>query len=95
MIVNEKVVDDIAELALLEISPDLRDEYISSMDQILNLVEEMQSADTEGIEPMSNPLDGIQTLRQDCITEFDQRSAFQENAPLTEDGFYLVPKVIE
>jgi len=95
MIVDKKVVDDIAELALLEISKDLRDDYTTSMSQILHLAEQMQAADTQGIEPMSNPLDGIQTLRNDSVTEIDQRSEFQKNAPLTEDGFYLVPKVIE
>ncbi|MFT5208840.1 MAG: aspartyl-tRNA(Asn)/glutamyl-tRNA(Gln) amidotransferase subunit C [Flavobacterium sp.] len=95
MIVDKKVVEDIAELALLKITPDLQENYIESMNQILTLAEEMQTADTQGIEPMSSPLDGIQTLRPDSVTESDQQSEFQKNAPLVEDGFYLVPKVIE
>ena len=95
MIVGKKVVADIAELALLEIPQDLQESYIDSMSQILHLAEEMQTADTQGIEPMSSPLDGIQTLRPDRVTESNQRPEFQKNAPLTENGFYLVPKVIE
>ena len=95
MIVDKEVVKNIAALALLEITPEASAEYINSMSQILNLVEEMQSIDTQGIEPMSNPLDGIQKLRSDQVTEEDQRAHFQENAPLTAEGFYLVPRVIE
>jgi len=88
------IVKDIAALALLELSPEVTSEYIASMSQILDLVEEMQSLNTDGIEPMSNPLDGIQKLRSDRVTEEDQRTHFQENAPLTSEGFYLVPRVI-
>lgn len=95
MIVDKKVVNDIAALALLEITPEASEEYITSMSQILDLVEEMQSVDTHGVIPMSNPLDGTQVLRSDCVTEKDQHVHFQENAPLTSEGFYLVPRVIE
>jgi len=95
MIVNKDVVKDIAALALLEITPEITEEYITSMSQILTLVEQMQSIDTEGVEPMSNPLDGTQKLRLDQVTEGNQRVYFQENAPTTSEGFYLVPRVIE
>ncbi|MCZ6504027.1 MAG: Asp-tRNA(Asn)/Glu-tRNA(Gln) amidotransferase subunit GatC, partial [Gammaproteobacteria bacterium] len=54
-----------------------------------------QSVDTTGVEPMANPLDATQKLRPDTVTEHDHRDLYQEIAPDTRDGFYLVPKVIE
>jgi aspartyl-tRNA(Asn)/glutamyl-tRNA(Gln) amidotransferase subunit C len=55
----------------------------------------MQAVDTRGIEPMSHALDLVQRLREDKVTEHDQRSEFQEIAPQVEGDLYLVPKVIE
>ena len=95
MKVDETVVANIAELAQLEIQSSDLQEYALSMGRILNLVEEMQDVDTEGVEPMSNPLDGVQVLRKDVVTESNQRDNYQEIAPATENGFYLVPKVID
>ena len=60
---------------------------------------EMQKVDTEGIEPMAHPLDAQlpdgQRLRPDEVTERDRREDYQKVAPATQDGLYLVPKVIE
>ncbi len=95
MIVDKKVVANIAELAQLEILPENMQEFVDSLTDVLNLVEEMQSVDTNGVEPMSNPLDGVQRLRSDTVTESDQRDYLQEVAPETANGLYLVPKVIE
>ena len=85
----------IAELARLE----LGDADAAAMQQQLNgilaMVDRMQSVDTQGVEPMSHPQEAMQRLRDDEITERDQRAAFQEIAPAVEDGLYLVPKVIE
>ncbi len=55
----------------------------------------MQAVNTEGIEPMSHSQDLTQRLREDVVTQTNQREAFQAIAPLTENGLYLVPKVIE
>ena len=95
MIIDKEIVGNIAELALLDIPEGENAAYIQSLTQILDLVEEMQSVDTQNIEPMSNPLDGVQTLRKDRVTEKNQREQFQKNAPQTAEGFYLVPRVIE
>ncbi len=78
MIVDTKVVKSIAELAQLEILPAELPEYVQSLGNVLNLVEQMQVVDTDGIEPMSNPLDGVQRLRSDTVTESNQRAFFQE-----------------
>ena len=65
------------------------------MQKIVDLAEQMQSVDTKGIEPVSNPLDATQQLRRDEVTEKNERDLYQSIAPETRDGLYLVPKVIE
>lgn len=95
MIVDKDVVLNIAELAQLQIEDDEIDHYVDSLGRILQLVEEMQSVDTQGVEPVSNPLDGIQRLREDRVTEEDQRELFLANAPESEQGLFLVPRVVE
>lgn len=88
-------VEKIAHLARLSVSNDELDAVASDLSNILNLVEQMDQADTEGVEPMAHPLHMVQRLREDRVTEQDQRELFQSIAPLTEDGLYLVPRVIE
>ncbi len=95
MKVNREMVEKIAELAQLQIPEGDFEAVMENMGRILDLVEEMQSVDTSGVEPMANPLDATQTLRPDTITEQDHRDLYQEIAPDTRDGLYLVPKVIE
>jgi aspartyl-tRNA(Asn)/glutamyl-tRNA(Gln) amidotransferase subunit C len=55
----------------------------------------MQSVDTESVEPLAHPLDVVQRLRIDEVTEENQRESLQKLAPASEDGLYLVPKVLE
>lgn len=88
-------VKKIAYLARLKIDEADIAGYVSSLSSILDLVEQMSSVDTEGVLPMSHPMDAVQRLREDKVTESDQRDHFQKIAPKTEDGLYLVPRVIE
>lgn len=88
-------VKKIAYLARLKIDEADIPGYVSNLSSILDLVEQMSSVDTEGVLPMSHPMDAVQRLREDKVTEKDQRDNFQQIAPQTEDGLYLVPKVIE
>jgi len=93
--VTAEVVRNIAELAQLKVvEADIRI-LAKSMENILELAEQMQSIDTTGIEPVSNPLDATQSLRPDVVTETNQRELFQSIAPATDDGLYLVPRVVE
>ena len=85
----------IAELARLELSAADAAAMQQQLNGILAMVDRMQSVDTQGVEPMSHPQEAMQRLREDEVTERDQRPAFQEIAPAVEDGLYLVPKVIE
>ncbi|HSN19142.1 MAG TPA: Asp-tRNA(Asn)/Glu-tRNA(Gln) amidotransferase subunit GatC [Usitatibacter sp.] len=85
----------IARLARIEVGDGEAQALERSLNDILGLVERMASVDTAGVEPMSHPESVGQRLREDRVTETDQRDAFQAAAPQVEDGLYLVPKVIE
>lgn len=88
-------VEKIAHLARLAVSEDELDAVTADLSNILHLVAQMEAADTTGVEPMAHPLHMAQRLREDVVTEEDLRDKFQAVAPLTEDGLYLVPRVIE
>ena len=88
-------VREIAHLARLHIDDDAIDRYAEDLSSILELMEQMNRVDSSGVEPLSNPLDATQRLRDDEVTEHDQRDKFQAIAPDVSDGFYRVPKVIE
>jgi len=65
------------------------------LERIIRMVDEMQGIDTAGVEPLAHPLEGIQRLRPDEITETVDRARYQSIAPAVEDGLYLVPRVVE
>jgi aspartyl-tRNA(Asn)/glutamyl-tRNA(Gln) amidotransferase subunit C len=85
----------IARLARLRVSAEEAETARTQMNSIFGLIEQMQAVNTQGIEPMSHALDVAQRLREDEVTESDQRNKFQSAAPAVENGLYLVPKVIE
>ena len=85
----------IASLARLELGAEEAEATRAKLNGIFTLIEQMQAVDTTGVEPMSHPQELAQRLREDAVTETDQRDAFQRVAPHTEAGLYLVPKVIE
>ena len=95
MTLKSEDILNIAHLARLHIDEDVIDDYVGDLSNILALVDQMNSVDSSGIEPLSNPLDATQRLRDDEVTETDQREKFQQIAPDVADGFYRVPKVIE
>jgi len=90
-----KDVTHIANLARIEISPAEAQATLAQLTSIFALIEEMQTVDTTGVEPMSHGIEVNQRLREDRVTEVDQRAANQASAPQVEAGLYLVPKVIE
>ena len=95
MSLDKTQVEKIAHLARLQIDPADVPEYATNLSNILDLVEQMDAVDTEGVDPMAHPTDAMQRLREDVVTESDQRDQFQAIAPQVENGLYLVPKVIE
>ena len=88
-------VGRIARLARIEVrdaeAARLRDE----LNGILALIDQMRAVDTAGVDPMSHPQRVVQRMREDEVTETDQRDLFQSVAPDVRDGLYLVPRVIE
>jgi len=88
-------INKIAKLAHLQISDDECQRYAASLNNILAMMDHLQTVDTTGIEPLKNPFDTPQPLRNDVPTEPNRREAYQAVAPATQDGLYLVPKVID
>lgn len=95
MALDNTDVEKIAHLARLQISESDTLEVAQRITNILDMIDQMQGVDTSQIAPMAHPFDATQRLRPDVVTETDQRDYFQKIAPATQDGLYLVPKVIE
>jgi aspartyl-tRNA(Asn)/glutamyl-tRNA(Gln) amidotransferase subunit C len=93
--VTEEVVRNIAELVQLKVDDADLKQLAEGMQNILALADQMQAINTEGVEPVSNPLDASQKLRPDLVTEENQRELFQSLAPATQSGLYLVPRVVD
>ena len=95
MSLDRSDVDKIAHLARLQIEEQDAPEYAQNLTNILDLVDQMQAVDTSDVSPMAHPLDAVQLLRSDVVTEENQREQLQAVAPEVEEGLFLVPKVIE
>ena len=95
MSLNNADVRKVARLARLAMSETEIETARSQLSGIFALIAEMQAVDTKGIEPMSHAQDLSQRLREDKVTETNQRELFQSLAPQVEAGLYLVPQVIE
>ena len=92
-------VNRIALLARLELSNDERSAMLSQLNGFFGIVERKSAVDTSGVEPLYTPLSALRAvslrLREDRVSEGDQRALNQASAPWVEDGLYLVPKVVE
>jgi aspartyl-tRNA(Asn)/glutamyl-tRNA(Gln) amidotransferase subunit C len=92
---DKSEVEKIAHLARLHINEAEADEVTKRITDILALIDQMQSVDTDAVEPLAHPLNMVQRLRADRVTEANHRDELQTLAPEAQDGLYLVPKVIE
>jgi len=92
---NIEEVIKLARLARLKVGDGEVEGLGRDLSAILALVKRLESASLDDVEPLAHPLDAVQRLRADEVTEDDRRDAFQKIAPHTRDGFYLVPKVID
>ncbi len=92
-------VSRIAHLARLELSSAEQAQMLAQLNGFFGIVEQMSAVDTRGVEPLYTPLSALHEvalrLRDDAVTELDQREANQRSAPVVEEGLFLVPKVIE
>jgi aspartyl-tRNA(Asn)/glutamyl-tRNA(Gln) amidotransferase subunit C len=92
---DQSDVEKIAHLARLAVTDEEAQELTGDLSRILDLVAQMEQVDTSNVEPMAHPLNMNQRLREDRVTEENNRELYQSVAPSTENGLYLVPKVIE
>lgn len=82
-------------LARLKVDESEVDDVVDKLSRIVDFVDQLQLAATDDVLPMAHPLNMTQRFRADVVTEHNERDAIQKNAPRVENGFYLVPKVIE
>jgi aspartyl-tRNA(Asn)/glutamyl-tRNA(Gln) amidotransferase subunit C len=95
MSIEKQTIENLATLARLKINDQRIEEISQRLSSVLELVDQLQAADTNNLMDNSQAPEATQRLREDKITESDQRDVFQAIAPDTEDGLYLVPKVID
>tara|TARA_Y100000385_G_scaffold43850_2_gene40627 strand:+ start:1683 stop:1970 length:288 start_codon:yes stop_codon:yes gene_type:complete len=95
MPLNKQDVKKAADLARIAISDDEAEAALAPLKQVFTLIEQMQTQDTDGVEPMAHAQDISSRLREDIVTETNKREALQASAPATEKGLFLVPKVID
>jgi len=88
-------VQHIAMLARLRVADEEIADTVDKLSRIVDFVDQLAQADTADVVPMAHPLQAAQRLRPDAVTEPNERDEFQKNAPAVDNGFYLVPKVIE
>lgn len=95
MTVNRQTIEELAELANISISETTIDGVSGHLDDMLQLLGQLQTINTEGIQPMAHPLEAQQLLRSDIVSEPNSREVLLATAPLTAEGLFLVPKVID
>ncbi len=95
MSLSPEQVKQVAHLARLSLPPEKVEPYARQLSNILDMVSQLSSASTDAVAPMAHPLEMVQRLRPDAVSEENRREAFQAIAPAVEDGVYLVPRVIE
>ena len=95
MAIDLQEIEQVARLSRIKLDAAMADDVTEKVGNILQMIDTMQSVDTTNVEPMANPLDAVQRLRADDISEVNQREKFQSVAPNVEEGLNLVPKVIE
>jgi len=93
-------VTNLSKLAQIKLDDEQKAKTLEQLNGIFALVEQMKAVDTTGVEPLNHPIDAYQNdvalrLREDEVTEPNRRDDYQQVAPATQDGYYLVPQVIE
>ena len=95
MSITQKQILDVSDLARIKIEREEVNLLTDKIEEIISFVDELKDTDTNQIEPLFNPLDAVQTLRADEITEIDESEKFLSIAPSVENNLFLVPKVID
>ena len=88
-------VEKVAKLSRLALNDEQKQRTLNELNGIFDMIAKMQAVNTDGVEPLSHPIEFAQRLREDCVTEPERRDDYQKVAPLVEQDLYIVPKVIE
>ncbi|HFC29947.1 MAG TPA: Asp-tRNA(Asn)/Glu-tRNA(Gln) amidotransferase subunit GatC [Oceanospirillales bacterium] len=95
MLINRKEVEQIAVLAKLEVNAAEIENITQSLDAVVNMINHINEVDTKDVKPMANPLDAVQRLRADVVTETSNKEVLLALAANADEDYYLVPTVIE
>jgi aspartyl-tRNA(Asn)/glutamyl-tRNA(Gln) amidotransferase subunit C len=95
MSVDTDTVRHIARLARIAMTDGEIEAMVPELNNILSWVEQLGEVNTEGVEPLTAVVPNTLRLREDIVTDGDQRDEVLANAPVAEHGFFAVPKVIE
>lgn len=95
MALDDQQLDKLSFLAQIALAPAEHAALRQQLTSIISMVDAITAADTQGVEPLSHPLDATLRLRADLVTETDRRELLQRNAPRADSGFYLVPRVVD
>lgn len=95
MSIDEKTVLKVAKLARLDLAPERALAMAQELNAILAWIEQLNEVDVEGVEPMTSAVETALPMREDVVTDGDAPERVLKNAPRSEDGFFVVPKVVE
>ena len=95
MSISKDTITKAAHLARINLSEEEIPRITQSISDILAMIDKMQAVNTDNVEPLANPHDAVQRLREDVVTAINEREKLIQNAPESEAGLFLVPKVIE
>ena len=95
MLINRKEVEQIAVLAKLSVSEAEIDDIVTSLSSVVKMIDHINEADTTDVKPMANPMDAVQRLRPDTVTETSNKDELLSMATVADEDYYLVPTVVE
>jgi aspartyl-tRNA(Asn)/glutamyl-tRNA(Gln) amidotransferase subunit C len=94
MKVNDELIDKLANLARLEFNTEEKEEIKSDLQKMIVFIDKLNELDTTGVGPLLHMSDNVNILREDEIDGMISREDALKNAPLHDEQFFKVPKVI-
>jgi aspartyl-tRNA(Asn)/glutamyl-tRNA(Gln) amidotransferase subunit C len=95
MSVDLATVKRVARLARIAVSPQEAERMVGELNGILGFVAQLDEVDVSGVEPMTSVVEMKMKMRADVVSDGAKAADVLANAPLSEDGFFMVPKVVE
>ncbi len=92
---TKQQVEHVAKLARLDLTEEEKELYTKQLSKILDYIDQLNEVNTEGIEPMTQPIPTVNGMREDIVKKQLDRSEVLSNAPHEEYGFFRVPKIGE